>query len=719
MHRLLIVLSLFWALQVSAQNEVVWWLNGSTEKIVVTTPVPTESLVLHTGRLEYAPFQVAIATSEADRTFDAPTVDIDTNFFTLTWYEQVYFPILQLPTLAEIFTLARDTTSSAIPDGLRPLGESWVVKAGQLGALWVDVYVNAGTPAGDYLLSVSLMGNTQTLTIRVYDVDVPPTNAVSILVPTNKLDVIPNYSNGDDEGFLQAVNQLLVDNNLIPATFNGEPALNGNTWDFSFLDSQLDMLPEGAYFQPPMPFNEANDEYLVLDENGDPYLRTDFSNAHFVAQLDGYLKQLADYLRSKDRLEGALAYPIDETVWAADEPDHNGPSGYEHLADWKEVINRAGLRLTASRVSPATYAPDWLPSELVTDDTHVHLDLFDAGVEPYIEWMKQEGNTASIYLNHYGDLIELPATIHRAMAWRVYGRGIRNLTSYEAMDWFDEKWNYVLDPLNHPEQVAPKFTGYGVGALIYPGPLPSLRIKLLRESVEDARLLDLYGYMLGTEEAQSFAACMTPVALADFDPPSNIWDDAHAALLTALTTNAMIDRSICPSLPTFANVTIVADMEDNVLGGGEWTMDKVDFQTVLSPWDGSLAYQVTFTEPTSAASYWIGGRNWSQHDTVLMDIENPSPYYAEFDFAIGDTEGNYILLRPGATNLAPNSKITLELPLVVAFPSTEPFNFSSVAYLEMNIGMQFSRVDGYGDEYVYQMGPRTIVIDNIRVADKQ
>jgi hypothetical protein len=719
MRKLILVIALFWALTTSAQSEVIWWLNGSTQKIVATTPILSEPLLLHSGRLEYAPFQLAIAPSEAERTFTTPTVQYDSAAFSITWYEQVYLPILITPNLSEIFTLVRDTTSKAIPDGLRPLGESWTVQAGNAGALWADLYVNAGTAPGDYPINVTFMGTTQTVTVRVYDVDIPPTRAVSILIPTDKLAVVPEYSDGDDEGFLQELNQLMLDHLLISATFVGEPTRDGTTWDFSYLDEQLDALPEEANFHAPMPYSEATESYVFDDENGEPYVVTDFENAHFVAQLENYFSQLADYLNAKGRLSGALAYPDDETRWVADEPDHNGPGGYQHLANWKSILNRYGLRVTASRVSPALYALDWLPSAEVTDDTHVHLDVFDADVTPYIEWMKNEGKTSSVYLNHYGDMVELPAATHRALAWRVYGRGIRNITGYEMMDWFDERWNYVRDPMNQPELLDPKFTGYGVGQIIYPGPLPSIRLKILRESVEDARLLDLYGYQFGSEEAESFAACMTPVAIADFNPASDLWDKGHAALLMALTTNTLVDRTVCPPPPTFTEQVIVADMEDNVLSGGEWTMQDLDFASVESPWDGSLAYQLTFTSMQSVASYWMGGKNWSGHDTLLVDVQNPTPYYAELDFAIGDMAGNYILLRPNSTNIAPNSTKTLEMPLVVAFPYDVPFDFANVAYLELSVATETEQTDGFGVEQVYPLGSRTLIFDNIRLAKKQ
>jgi|GEM_PF-3274846 hypothetical protein len=700
-----------------AQGGQSWWLHHASEKLVATTQPLTSPLQIHAGRLEYAPFQIAIAPSDAPRQFTAPQITYDTQWFTLSLYEQVYFPILKLPGVGEIFTLARDTQSTAIPDALLPLGTTLDVPSGLPGAVWVDVYIQPQTPAGDYPLEVSFAGEVQTAVITVYPVDIPPTKGVSIVIPTNKLENVTVYSNGDDAAFLTALNQLLRDHTLVPGTFVGVPRWTDSGWDFSALDAELDALPEGATFYAPTPFDEGTDAYVFADQSGEPYTVTDFTDAYFMQQLDIYFAALAEYLQQKGRLQDALAYPIDETVWVADEPDHNGPEGYLHLAEWKTIINRYGLRVSASRVSPVLYGEGWPPSDLVTDDTHVHLDLLDAGMEPYEAWMSNPGKTSSVYLNQYGDLIDLPASVHRAIAWHIYGRGITAAIGYEAMDWFTERWD-LINPLEQPELIDPKFGGYGVGAIIYPGPLASIRLKTLRESVEDARLLDLYGFSAGPQAARDFAFCLTPSAMADSNPPATLWDEAHAALLQAVATGTSVSTDLCQPAPTYSDIMVVDAMEDDIFSGGEWSMSmsNVNFEAVTSPFDGSQAYQITYKDRSSGVSVWLGGRNWSQHNVLLIDVQNPTEYYVEFDIAIGDSSGNYLMLRPGSTNIAPNSTRTLAFPLVVAFPLQMNFNFGSVDYFELSAGTMIDRTTGAGEDVTYFLGYRTLIFDNVRLA---
>jgi hypothetical protein len=699
-----------------AQETTTWWLNGATEKIVASTVPRTQALTIATGRLEYAPFQLAIVADATERTFDAPSISYPQDLFTVTWYTQFFIPILQKPPVSEVFTLARITTESAIPDGLIPLESTFVVPANQPGVLWADVYVNSGTPAGDYAFDITFANQTQTVVITVYDVDIPPTSGISVLIPTKRDDNVEFYAemgaDGDKDTYLRQLNQMLLDHNIIPGTLAGDPVLNNETWDFSAFDAELDRLPEGAYFFAPMPYNTVLKQFIFTDPNGEFYTRAEFEDLEFVRRLENYLTQLANYLKSKGRLAGALAYPTDQTRWVADEPDHNGADGYARLGKWKAVINRAGLRVIASRVSPAPYAPDWLPSEQIADNTHVHIDLFDVGPQVYTTWMAS-GKTSSVYLNHYGDMVELPASIHRSMVWRMYGYGISLIAGYEATDWFDEKFN-LLDPFTQADMIAPKFGGYGVGALVYPNNLPSLRIKVLREAVEDARLLDLYGFTFGADQARAFALCLSPIAMTDQNPPADIWDKAHTALLQAITTNTPVDQSLCQPLPTFAEQQLVADMEAQ----GEWGIENTDFQIVPSPFGTGNAFQLTY-QKSSAVSLWLGGRNWANFDTVLIDVQNPTPYYVEFDFAIGDDNGGYILLRPGTTNIAPNSTATIWFPLVIPFTDPNPFNFGNVTYLELYANTQIERTNGFEEEMVYDIGARTVIIDNIRLAKKQ
>ncbi|NWF71320.1 MAG: DUF4091 domain-containing protein [Chloroflexi bacterium] len=705
-----------------AQTPIDWYLTGSTVKITSQAPLPADTVLplqLHSARQEYAPFQIVIAAPEANTTVAAPQVAYPSEYFELQLFEEFFIDIRSQPDEVDIFSLLRLPAGIAVPDGLRPLGDTLDVPGGRPAVIWADLYVRADTPPGDYTITVTLPGaGERTVTVTVYPVDILSSAAMSIIIPVDAEWTMPFYaSDGDALAFQHRVNQLLLAHNISLGGLTGAAELTDAGWDFSMFDDELLAIPPGVNFYVPNPYSNVEEAYLFPDQNGDPYTVTDFNDSYFVEQLVRYYAELADHLRALDRLAGALAYPYDETRWVADEPDHNGPEGYVHLSRWTAIIRQAGLRVTASRVGPApTYSADWLPSDVLTDDSHVHMDQFDGGwPESYTQWLSVPGHSASVYLNHYGDLIDMPATSHRGMAWHVYARGSRLIAGYNAMEWVNAGWD-LIDPWQEQDAIAPKF-GYGVGALVYPGPLPSLRIKVLRESVEDARLLDLYAAAQGVDSARAFAACLTPGAYADQNPLPDLWDRAHAALLVALRDGTPVDQSICVQPVAFQpDQQVIADFDTRATAG-DWSFDIVEAETLPSPWpDSGTALQLYFVEGDSSANLWLGGVDWRDWDVLLVDIRNDSPTFVEFDIALGDDD-DYLLLRNGANILGPGRQTTLLLPLVVPYAYSDMnFDWSAVNYIDLQADPTITREDGFDQEQFYQLSPQTIVLDNFRLA---
>jgi hypothetical protein len=699
-----------------------WWVIGSTVKVTSDVAAPddvSQTLQLHAAQQEYAPFQIVINGLGADESVPAPTVDYPAEFFTLQLYEEYFINIDYLPDTPEIFSLARLTEATSIADGLRPLGESLTAQGENgVAVVWADLYVNADTPAGDYTLIVTLNGDPRTVNVTVYPVDLAPSAAMSVIVPVDYDWTTEFYApDDDDEAFHRAVNQLLLDNELTLGILTGFPELTDSGWDFTMFDAQIDAMPAGSSFYLPSPYRVDWGEYLFNDQSGNPYTVTDFSDAYFVEQLTRYYVELAAYLRAHNRLEGALAYPYDETRWVADEPDHNGAEGYVHLSQWTAIIRQAGLRVSSSRVAPLpVYSADWLPTEQIADDTHVHVDLLDAAPELFQRWATTPGRTASVYLNEYGDLIDMPSSIHRGMIWHAYARSIRMISGYNAMEWVTEDYDLV-DPWTNQEDLYP-VSGYGGGALVYPGALPSIRIKMLREGVEDARLLDVYAATAGVDAAHEFAACLTPGALADQNPAPDLWDRAHESLLVALRDGAAVDTSVCVPPITFEEEQQVIVDVDGRSTRGDWSFDLVDGEVVSSPFgDSGEALQLLFGRGGGVAEAWLSGQDWSDWDVLLIDVRNDSPTFAELDVAVGDDPGNYLLLRNGAMILGPQRQTTLILPLVIPYASgDEEFDWSAVDYIDLAMNTSIERTDGFDEDHIYQLTPRTIIVDNIRLA---
>ncbi len=702
MRKWLWLVILLFPFTISAQPGASWAVFPGTLKLTDTTTVEAApEVALHAARGEYAPFQVLGTSAES-----VPTVDFDPAVFEVNLYEQSFFPILEIP-YPPIFTTAW-LDAAAVADGLRPLGTQFTLtdEAGR-GAAWVDLYVLDDAPAGDYTVTVNWDGGAQEVPITVYDVTLPNTGAASVIVPYSVDFTIPinaELMEMDDADYHAALNDLLIEHRLVPGHFPAAPVQTESGWDFSAYDEYLAQLPPNTYFHAPYVYDEANGEYFITDADGEPYIETDFSDSDFVAALTAFHEDLRDYLASQGRLEWALAYPIDETFWVADEPDNNGAEGYEHLANWYDMLNSVGLRVTASRVLPMPYAEGWPNGAAVTDDSHVHIDLLDSMPATYAGWDAQPEKSVSVYLNQYGDLIDLPASIHRGVMWHTYARDVQMVAGYAALEWVDADYNMV-DPWTAPETVAPQF-GYGVGALVYPDLNPSLRLKQLREGVEDAELLDLYAAQQGEVAARDFAACLTPQPMMLQNPPADLWDNAHAALLAAVANNATVDTSVCAPVPNYTDTLPVISSAE----AGEWEQTNVE----LTENDASIT--VNFMPEENSLFYWMGVQDWSGYNYLLIDLANNSDALAGIDVAIGDDPGNYLLLTANSVALAPGEMRMVVLPLVVPRGVDRTFDLSQTTYIDLAVSTSVTRRNGAGEVVDYDIGGRTITIGDIRLA---
>ncbi len=691
----------------TAQTAAVdWWLIGSTVKADPAIPMaadPQAPLQLHAATGEYTPFQ-AVFRSTGAASLNL-TVDYPADFFEVTVYEQYYLPLLHQG--EPLVFVTNRLQSPALPDGLRPLESSLAVTPDLPAAVWVDVFVKADTPAGDYTITLNTdaAGSRQAL-IRVYPVALPQTAPVDVIIPLSVEWTLPFFAPGEVADFHRAVNQMLIDNYLVPGNWVTHPVRTPSGWDFSAFINEIQQLPVGTSFLTPIPYDLVEEQYLFNDANGEPYRVTDFTNAEFVAELNQFFTDLAGALQEAGRLQDALVYPTDERVWVADEPLHDGPAGFEYLAQWTQLIRAAGLRVIASWVYPAPLGEGWLPGTDVADNFHVHQDYFDASPAHYQEYIAQ-GYEASVYLNNYGDMIDLPAKTHRGMLWNAYADGVTQIMGYAEMEWVDQIYDLV-DPWASPELVYPQF-GYGGGALLWPGPQPSLRVKVLREGVEDTRLLDLYGQTFGVEAAKQFAACLTPGLFADQNPPDTLWDDAHTAILLAVTNQQPIPQgTLCQAEPVYQESQVVLDMQSAGAAIDEW--ENEGSEVSLVPDETDTALRVDFTSDVPTVGYYLGPRNWSGWTALQVTVENVGPYFTGFDIGLSDGASNYLLLRNGEILIGPNTKRVITMPLYI--PPGETFDWASVQYMEIEASTSTTWTNGFGETQTFSLGSRTLIFDD-------
>lgn len=695
-----------------AQASLTWGLVAPTQKIApdVSSP-PSQIDTLHAARGEYAPFQIFLHSPDSQAA--DITVSYPQDVVTLQLYAEQNLP---LPTPNQTLFYARSFLSeaSALPDALAPLPQALSVEGTSI--VWAELFVLPDAAPGEYPLTVTVNGESQDITLVVYPVDMPQQGGVSVIVPLSVDWTLPTYANLLDirtTAYHQMVNQSLLDHYLISGHLVGLPAKTDAGWDFSAFDAELAALPQGAQFLAPLPYDESRSRFLFNRTNGNPYRETDFSDADFVAELEAYFEALYTYLESQGRLDGAWLYPIDERAWVADEPWHDGVTGYTHLAEWTALIRQAGLRVIASGVTPAPYGDEslgWLPGEAVTDNVHVQIGWLDANPNHVTDWVQQQPDQrgASVYLNEYGDMVNMPAAIHRGFFWHIYGRDVHMLMGYAALEWVTDIFELVEDPLTDPE-LSPEF-GYGVGALLYPNTSPSLRVKWLREGVEDSRLLDLYGETFGAEAAQAFALCLTPDKLSHQTPSVMLWDQAHQALLQALSDGVALDDSLCLPAPSNAESRPLFEFSEIPLGDWDVVSATIDYTDT-----GSLSVVFEDNEEELAnIGYWLGRVDLRDWETLEVTVTNPSASFVGLDVGFSDIDGEYILLENGGILMAPEQTSTIRLDL--ATPPGETFNWQRVVYLTLEVNTRTEHVDSWNQLQEYQLATeRTVIFEQFQL----
>ncbi len=677
-----------------------WWLLNQSVKVtypLLIPATPSQTVQLHAARGEVVAFQVVFGDVTQ---YAVPQLIDASNTLQFTLYEQVFVPITVQQAFPSVYTPARLTDVTAIADGLIPITDANARFQGNAQAIWVDVAVPDTAQPGIYTVTINLLGTASTIEVIVYDVTLPEQTSMDIIIPLSVDWTLPFFANGNVQDFHTGVNNLMLEHSISSGHLAARPFKTDAGWDFSAFDVAFAQMPAGMDFLTPIPFNEVSGTYFVTTPDGFQYTTTDFDDPEFVAAISEFFVDLADYLTQNGRIADAWVYPSDETFWVADEPEHNGPEGYQHLAQWTEIIRAAGLKVLASRVTPAPFAPNWDDPASVTDNVHVPVDMFDAAPSLYDAWGV---DNSSWYLNEYGDAIELPASIHRGLLWHAYQQDVRLLMGYAGLEWVDETYDLV-NPLTQLDRVYPQY-GYGGGALIWSDTVPSTRLKFLRSGLQDAQLLDLYAEQQGQAAVDALLQRVIPISFTNLVPPDDLWVNVHDRLLQALNWNRPIELSdVLLPLPLFGSETYYSFRS----GIQSW-----DLTSNASRTRNPRALQVTFGNGENSIGHWSDGDDLSAWDYLQIPITNQSPYYAQIDVALIDDASNYVLLRGTNNFIAPNGSTTLLLPLVVPIDYPSEFNWSAVTYLEMTVSTEIALDDYLGNERITQLGTITLVINDL------
>jgi hypothetical protein len=354
------------------------------------------------------------------------------------------------------------------PDPLLP-NDVIFISGTNLGLFWVEVKVPQNAQPGMYYGILTLEADNEkvdiNLSLDVYSFVLPDRVEFPLAVWTNKL--LPSNKEMDIESYRQLWKMLL--------------------------EHSIDPLSVGTeYFS----FKDMN--FKVLDENIEYCLEKGLQVFEISKAEPNNLKPLVEHLREKDFLKKALVYSCD------DEPDED------------TFINKNVPYYTQIHC----FSPD-LRVFLATEyhpcvNKGCDIWLNDLSTGKGIEFaLKNKGNTElwtyychlPIHVDYHRPLVQAPnmlidneAIEHRIAFWLAWKYKIKGMLIWAGNNDWEKRgidrsnWEKTGWELPSPDMPLPyPYAGVhnGNGYLIYPGHYPSIRMKILRDGMEDLGYLKI------------------------------------------------------------------------------------------------------------------------------------------------------------------------------------------------------------------------------------
>jgi len=219
---------------------------------------------------------------------------------------------------------------------------------------------------------------------------------------------------------------------------------------------------------------------------------------NWSSELIGLAEQMVWYRQAAFEL--GLMDLLDEAyVYAYDEPQIGDEQAARVLAGLKEAA--PGLKtLLAMHESPNPERDaKWLKD---TDILCIRLAAWDS---EYAEQFRSQGKELWMYVSSPAHptpslVIDYPAISHRIIPWMAWKEGAAGLLYWSVNYWEGDPWK---DPATFQNDQN------GNGFLFYPaaeGPVPSIRLEVLRDGIEDYEYLNLLRMLVDKKDAQNSAS---------------------------------------------------------------------------------------------------------------------------------------------------------------------------------------------------------------------
>lgn len=439
--------------------------------------------------------QLTVRTGAAEKEFSvsvSPCVNADGKTLPAQVWEESYLAVEEY---GSVF-------SNEFPDPLMPYGgESVKLTEDRSQTFYIEFTAPYDAPAGEYVSTVTLLGEdgspvqTAHITATVWDFALPEASASATAVGLNG-----------------SLFPLAAD---LPADFYGT-----NTW-LSFYDGSSTLTPEQeevykkyydcllehklcAFFLP----------YDLLDERAEEYMNDPRVTAFCIPYPKEDDEKLVRYYEKVTSNElwtsKAYFYPVDE------------PFDADRVANYDAIVERL------SRLCPGYHMVVPFGDYRVTDHNGVlrtatemeegtadilcPITDYLKEIRPWVDEREAQGDRlwwyvccgpddASGYCNLFTHQKGLK---HRVLFWQQRLQDVTGFLYYETCNW-----GYAVDPWTNPVTLygATNADAAGDGLLLYPGnklgttgPVLSLRLKCVRDGMEDYDLLTAARELLGEEE---------------------------------------------------------------------------------------------------------------------------------------------------------------------------------------------------------------------------